>query len=333
MTSVGTPWQNLALSGTPMRREFRVLNATVTVAAGIVLYALDSEGYYHLLLPVTTDTLVPPDRRSAGVHILPLVLEEEHTKAYFIDVACRKLTLNEVFTHLADDILSVLGSDASDPVATCRRVLARWRELIEREAASRLSREALAGLFAELYQLRRLMERNPESLSRWAGPLGGRHDFEAGQTALEVKASLRRDGRFFEVHGVEQLAPPYLGALFVAAMKLEIGDAGGESVPKVIQDIMDRGADSRDFLAKLGAAGYDPADVRYEELRFRIKEERVYRVHEDFPRITVESFANGRIPSGVIRMQYTIDLSAEPPFPVDPAEVAQVYERLTSLPT
>ncbi len=238
MTSVGTPWQNLALSGTPMRREFRVLNATVTVAAGIVLYALDSEGYYHLLLPVTTDTLVPPDRRSAGVHILPLVLEEEHTKAYFIDVACRKLTLNEVFTHLADDILSVLGSDASDPVATCRRVLARWRELIEREAASRLSREALAGLFAELYQLRRLMERNPESLSRWAGPLGGRHDFEAGQTALEVKASLRRDGRFFEVHGVEQLAPPYLGALFVAAMKLEIGDAGGESVPKVIQDIM-----------------------------------------------------------------------------------------------
>ncbi len=330
-TSIATPWQKLGMSGTPLRGEFRVLNTAVRVATGIVLYALDSEGYYHLLLPVREETLVPPDRRSAGVHILPRLLEEEGSKAHFIDVACRKADLNEVFTHLADDMLSVLGVDATDPFGTCRRVLIKWRELIERESVSILSREALAGLFAELVELRRVIGRNPECLVRWVGPVGGRHDFVAGQTALEVKASLRRDGRFFEVHGVEQLTPPEMGALFVAAVKLEAGEAGGESVPEVIKQLINHGVDSRDLLSRLAAAGYDARDARhYEEIRYRVVEERIYPVVEHFPRITAASFASGSTPSGVTRIQYTIDLSMEPPFPLDESDVSELYRRLSS---
>ncbi len=324
-------WSRLAMGGTPMRSEFRVLDTGVAVAGGPVLYALDSQGFYHLLLPLAAEAHVPMDRRSAGVHILPRVLEERGSSAQFVDVACLRLALNEVFTHLADDMLSELLADATDPVGTCRRVLARWRELIERESITVLSREGLAGLFAELRHLRELVRLNPECLGRWVGPLGGRHDFVAGLTALEVKASLRRDGRFFEVHGVEQLEPPELGKLFLAAAKLEAAEAGGESVPNVIERVMNQGVDSRDLLSRLAAAGYDARDARhYEEIRFRVLEERIYPVEVGFPRITATSFTKGRLPSGVIRIQYTIDLSMEPPFPLDQAAATDLYRRLSS---
>jgi hypothetical protein len=329
---IRSPWGRLAMSGVPLRNEFRVLETGLVIPEGKVLYAVDSDDLYHLLLPYSVDTDIPQDKRSAGVHIVGRRLEEGGNSLQFLDVACRKRPLNEVFTHLADDMLAALSDDASQPLETCRRVLSHWRDLIERESLALLSREVLTGLYAELHHLRELLPRNVEYLDKWVGPLGARHDFANAEAALEIKSSTRRNGRFIEVHGIEQLEPPQGGSLFVAVARVDITDAGGESISTILEDIVQRGADPRDLHRKLFAVGYDPRDARqYDETKFLLRENRIYEVDESFPKIVSTSFIQDRMPPGVVGLVYTVDLSNEPPRPLGAEEVEQLYQRLAKV--
>ena len=69
---------------------------------------------------------------------------------------------------------------------------------------------------------------------------------------------------------------------------------------------------STDSSRGLVQAGYSPLEAdRYAEIRFRVINERLYEVGEDFPRLSEGSFIHG-LPAGIERVEYEVDLDACP---------------------
>ena len=65
-------------------------------------------------------------------------------------------------------------------------------------------------------------------------------------------------------------------------------------------------------------------------MRFVIKESHIFRVDDSFPRIVSSSFVEGKLPNGILKLDYTIDLTSEPPYPLTNTEVENLYIELAS---
>src|SRR5581483_11809171 len=135
-----------------------------------VLYALDGHGRRHIFIPMTDDVAVVADRRSSGVHLAHRVLEEDDGRNGFIDISCEKAHLHSVFEYFAADVLNEIRQQPGNALLGCRRVLARWRELLSRGVTRLLSEAELAGLYGELWHLRELVGRDAAALAVWRGP-------------------------------------------------------------------------------------------------------------------------------------------------------------------
>lgn len=325
-------WRGLDIVSPPKPLELRVAPADAVVGEFPVLYAIDSEGLYHLLVPLAPEVDVASDRRSAGVHISARELNEEGRTGRFLDVACQKHHLREVFIHLADEMVQELRTHPSQPVSTCLRILSRWRELLGRETLPLLSEEALAGLFGELWHLREIVSISAAALDAWVGPTGARHDFLRRSTALEVKTTMKIDEQRFEIHGIDQLSPPADGWLYFAATATESCEQSGESVPQLVADLRQQGVDPLTLMSKLAAIGYRTADEHYYSTRqFKVVSARLYQVDESFPRIIRTSFAGDRLPARIARISYTIDIAGMEERALSGESVSEVYASLAGV--
>lgn len=331
MSTVGSIREAWGLLEQAEARDLRVQDLDVEInGAGSLAVGLDALGRRHLLIPVPFDRPVVEDRRSSGVQITRHVLVDGEATQAFVDVACTKAHLNELFDVVLDEMIRSIPAEPGAPDLACRRVLERWRELIEQEIGAGAGPERLAGLFAELWHLRELARIAPAAaLDVWVGPHGARHDFMGRGASLEVKASLSRQGRFPEIHSAEQLERPVGADLYLAIMKLERVAASGETVGQVADQIGDMGVDRVDLLSLMKEAGFQPADLDPEHpTRFSVVEHRAYLVDDTFPSITPERFLGGRIPDGVLSVRYVIDLSTDVPPPLENDSVSAVYRLL-----
>src|SRR5207302_1095016 len=229
-------WDLIGVAQPARAGEFRVAESTVKCGAAAILFALDDEGNRHLLVPLSEAATVTPDRRSGGVHLRTFVLEEGGATRAFLDVACRKRHLNEVFTLLAGEMLDELARDCQDPARVCRAVLLRWRELLEREHGAQLSFEGLVGLYCELLVLRDLTRRDARAVIAWTGPLGTPFDFTSGSFAIEAKGVMGA-GWDVVIHGLNQLDVAAGTDLWLCVYQLQQVESDGASVPDLIDDL------------------------------------------------------------------------------------------------
>jgi hypothetical protein len=308
---------------------FRVRESDVTVPAGRVLHALDTEGRRHLLVPLEGDAEGVEDHASAGVQIVIRELVDAGQRRRFADAVCQFGHLRELFSVIADEMLQAVTAHPGEPALGCRLVLERWRELLERPRSRLLGPDQLAGLYAELRFLRRLVAVAPaRALSLWTGPWRSRFDFLAGEAAVEVKASTGTEGRRVEIHGDRQLEEPTGGTLHLLVVWLERVTDGGENVPDLVDALLDR-VDRFELLSALQEAGYDHADAEtYRQIQFSLREEVLYQVDEAFPRIVPSSFATGVTPHRVTHLRYRIDLDGEPPSPLPAGRIGELAAAL-----
>jgi hypothetical protein len=330
---IAETWEVLAGLQAPTD-EMRVREVdAITTPDGHPLLALDRQQRRHLLIPAGAGYTVAEDRRSSGVQVLGHELLDGVRLRQFVDLVCLKPHLDELFSVVVGEVLINLAADMSDPSRTCRQVLDRWRELMDRERTDQPGLETLTGLFGELRHLRRVIEINPDAVDRWVGPTGARHDLLGAGTAIEVKSSRIRRGRFVQIHGHEQLEPPVGGELFLASMKLEPVPAGGESVAELIDSLCGLGADRHQLFSRLHLLGIGQPEIEFcRTVRFEVREDRVYRVDESIPKIVASSFAGGGLPAGILSLTYEIDLSLEPPYPLEQADISEVYRKVATHP-
>ncbi len=312
-----------ALSKSQEASEVLLVSLPVATPAGDVMAAVDHDGTQHVLVPVPPGTPVAPDRRSKSVTLTRRELIVQGSRRLFVDVACHRVELRDVFERLAGEICERVLARPDEYRTIPQLTLSRWRQLLE-AGKEPLGESGLMGIYGELWVLRQMVAEDPlRRIEHWIGPDRGVHDFRRGAVAVEVKASSARNGRTVEIHGSEQLAAPTAGRLYLVYLRLGEASAG-MTLRQLIDEIRGLRVDAAEFEQMLARTGMsESSDTR----PFEVREELWYHIDEKFPCVVPASFTGGRVPDGVQNLNYQLDLAGPHPaaLPAD-ARIAVLRE-------
>ncbi len=286
----------------------------------LLLAGIDSTGRHHFLIPLLQDEETIADGQSRGVLVKceDLQIKEEVHKqktANYINVICQEPVGADAFDMIGHEIATALVSGSASKAETVRNILAKWRHFWGHPPSNALSREEIIGLFAEIWYLNRWLipHMTPTAaVTGWRGPHGSRHDFEWSGKSVEVKGTTSGRGRIHWIHGLEQLSPPESGDLFLFSLVLREEGGAADTLPGIIAECRILLASIPDALEyfenSLALVGYSPIhDEEYSKIHFRVADEALYAVRDNFPRIVISSFHEG-VPSGVNVVNYEINL-------------------------
>ncbi|WP_156296457.1 PD-(D/E)XK motif protein [Mycobacterium paragordonae] len=304
----------------------------VSVDAGTVVHALDAQRHRHLLLPVLETDSEVEDTKSRGVSVQTRLLigAPDSVERRFIDVRCEEMALNDLFSTVCDEMLEQCERIPENPGLAVTTVLERWRDLLGPASRRLLGEQELKGLLAELHVLEDLAAVAPDrALLLWTGPNRARHDFTGLLAACEVKASSLADEVKIHVNGLNQLAAPPSSRLYLSVERFERVPMGGDSVPDVIDRLVENGIARHSILQGISKIGVQPADLSaYAQVRFKSQERRIYLVNQHFPRLTPDLLVGTTAADRVSNVEYVLNLSAQPPVPLGPTAVDNLADWL-----
>lgn len=317
-------WWELESAAVSAERRLRVSELPVETSKGKLAAAVDHDGHRHLLVPIASNQAVRRGLEGPALVLRRRPLEDENTYQVYADLGCLRSDLNDLFTMVCADVAKATEKLPENPLKVLHRVLDRWKTLFQ-TAGAPLGPEQIAGLFGELLVLLELLQRDSSAHRLWSGPTGHHHDFSDGHYALEVKATTSMIGRQARIHGLEQLQEPRSGSLYLVWLRLLRNPEGeGENVVTLVERSLELCDDESALMSLLSEVGYRQADADfYRDFRFTVDEQRWYVVDTDFPKLTPAGLTNSS-PTGVSDVSYTIDLSTEPPVPLD-ADVVETH--------
>lgn len=297
----------LAAQRSPLGDSMRV---SLVVERGLkALATLTRDGHRGLLLiPERSETLTIEAglREQEGAALVAEIAHfsgSEVAAGRGIHVCCQDHALDEAFTMFC---ALVCIRAISGPVA--QALSASFEEFRALFGASQIRLTPdVVGLVGELLWLDRLSKLAPTAACSWVGPSGSRHDFRSGQTAVEVKTSLRSASQATRVRitSLDQLVPPDGGRLFLHAVRLERAAKGEVSLRVLIDGI--RRQLSHDLLeyfdnqlAEIGDLGKALDDA------FSVLSQETFEVRDGFPRLVPESLAGGSLAAGVASVSYEL---------------------------
>jgi hypothetical protein len=295
----------------------------------------DSNKLRHLLVSLEENDEEYHDLQSRGFSIITrdLVVKGSAAKRY-IDITCHDNSGHIIFDVIGGEIAEKLdkSKNAKEMIGN---VINKWRNFWGKSLRELLSSNEIIGLFAELwflgYWLLPKVDKL-EAIKRWRGPFASRHDFEWTGKSIEVKATINVHGRTHKINGIDQLSPPENGELFLFSLRLREEQGAENTLPGIIAFCREKLKEDIDALSKfeniLVVAGYSPLfDEEYSKLKFRIVDEKLYKVTDEFPKIVSDSFTNG-LPSGVSMIEYVINLDGYNNLCIasSPSEIANVLD-------
>lgn len=311
----------------------KLLSTGAATTEGDILIGVDSRGLRHLVVPAPKEASEQRDDSSRGILVEVRPYIYNNRERLYCDISCRLTDLNDIFSEVADDMISELlrESDVS-PYTVCIRVLERWRQLIERVPSETLSLQKQAGLLSELLILRDLAEFSPGALGSWAGPEGGRHDFISSEADIEVKSSTHPNSLRAHVQSLDQLDQAEPAALYLHFVSFRAPTGQGLTIPDLIAELKDLGINSADLYQKLSSVGYSAADQKvYSRSRFEIIQRVSFRVDQPgFPRLIPDSIS-GDLPVGVEKVSYDVDLATADSFQRLQSEFDEILKVIASL--
>jgi hypothetical protein len=295
------------------------------VAAGELLAGVDSGGSRFLLIPLLPGEAARTDMKGRALRLMRL----KHADRNYLAVACFAPDLFPVFTQFSRELVSSI-KEAESPAKASTQAFERWKALFS-DAAQRglISEQKLVGLIGELLMLEELLgNQAPSNLNYWLGPFGGVQDFVTQGVAIEVKSTLVREGTIVGISSVDQLEPPPGRDIYLAYYRLD-NDPSGFSLDDVVKRLLELGASRETLTVGLDRNGIDLQQLSvYSGRRYRLTETRLYDAAGTcFPRITRGSFVDGDTPAGTLRLSYSIDLTNDPPSPLNDGDRRSLIER------
>lgn len=281
-----------------------------------LLSAVDPDGQRHLMIRLDVGDSDLTDSQSRGLEVTTreLTIRGQESGRY-LDIVCRDKAGHETFDLIGGELAERLAACREQPHESVLGVLAKWRRFWGKVPQDMLSREQQLGLFAELWFLSVWLVqrvRAAEAVERWRGPFGARHDFEWLKHSVEVKGTASTRGPVHRIHGIDQLALPEHGNLLLFSLRVREEAGATNSLPAVITMCRHQISHEEEVLSKfesaLMRAGYSVAhEEAYRNIRFRIVEEGLYAVRDDFPRLTPSQIFTG-VPAGIEHVDYDINL-------------------------
>lgn len=175
----------------------------------------------------------------------------------------------------------------------------KWKSILGNSIHEKSPSQVMAELLTlKFYYLK---GENP----RWTGYKGRSHDIEFNNGICEVKSTHQRYKSFIEINSQFQLKAE-MTPLFLSLFKFE-SSIHGFSINSIIKDLADLGYPITEIQIGLDNLGYEEGMSSLDE-SYELLDARLYEVNDSFPKITNDSFVQGVIPPGVVKLSYTIDL-------------------------
>jgi hypothetical protein len=238
---------------------------------------------------------------------------------------------DSVLAHIGYELVRALGADPSQNNRTLLKQV-RWILPLLGTGVEILTPERQRGLIGECILLRELLLRaralgkNPSDvLLRWWGHLPAQRDFAGTQIAIEVKTTTML-ARQHQIGSLAQLQPQAPGEeIYVYSVGLKSDASSSRKLPVYVEEVeqllvSEDGIPSESsielFDKQLRAYGYDVRrrslyDTELGYLRAIELPARLYR-EADLDRLRPESFVDGRPPSMVTSVSYTLNITCEP---------------------
>lgn len=256
------------------------------------------ENQWNKLKDIKIETL-PDERDKSKKFLLILLLNKQH---------------KDIFSTLCEDLIFGV-SDVSTEQTLVEKLLerfAKWQSLFEKVGKQGLSDEAQRGLYGEIYFLRFFLTNNSDKnycIKSWLGPEKSIQDFQYSNWAVEVKTTHGNNHQKIHITSERQLDDSIIEKIFLFHLSLDVRVGNGESLNILIDEVSellnDNTMASNLFKLKLLESGYyDIHKPLYDERGYTIRQENIYRVTGNFPRIT-----ENQIPIGVGDVRYSIVLS------------------------
>lgn len=256
------------------------------------------ENQWNKLKDIKIETL-PDERDKSKKFLLILLLNKQH---------------KDIFSTLCEDLIFGV-SDVSTEQTLVEKLLerlAKWQSLFEKVGKQGLSDEAQRGLYGEIYFLRFFLTNNSDKnycIKSWLGPEKSIQDFQYSNWAVEVKTTHSNNHQKIHITSERQLDDSIIEKIFLFHLSLDVRVGNGEPLNILIDEVSellnDNTMASNLFKLKLLESGYyDIHKPLYDERGYTIRQENIYRVTGNFPRIT-----ENQIPIGVGDVRYSIVLS------------------------
>ena len=264
------------------------------------------ENQWNKLKDIKIET-IPDERHKTKKFLLILLLNKQH---------------KDIFSTLCEDLIFGVSEVITEETLVEKLLerLAKWQSLFEKVGKQGLSDEAQRGLFGEIYFLRFFLNNISDKnycLKSWLGPEKSIQDFQYSNWAVEVKTTHGNNHQKIHISSERQLDDSIIEKIFLFHLSLEIRLGNGESLNFLVDEVSEllngNTLALNLFKLKLLESGhYDIHRPLYEESGYTIRQENLYRVSGNFPRIT-----ENQIPIGVGDLKYSIVLSESEEWRID----------------
>lgn len=247
------------------------------------------------------------------IKIESLTDERDETKKFLLILLLNKQH-KDIFSTLCEDLIFGVSEVTTEQTLVEKLLerLAKWQSLFEKVGKQGLSDEAQRGLYGEIYFLRVFLNNSSDKnycLKSWLGPEKSIQDFQYSNWAVEVKTTHGNNHQKIHITSERQLDDSIIEKIFLYHLSLDVRVGNGESLNIIIEEVFEllheNTMASNLFKLKLLESGYfDINKPLYEERGYTIRQENLYQVSGNFPRIT-----ESQIPIGVGDVRYSIVLS------------------------
>lgn len=232
--------------------------------------------------------VLPDDRNPAKYYLLILLLSQQH---------------KDIFSVLCEDLISQVTAILDEKVLIKELLnrLAKWQTMFERLGQQGLTAEAQRGLYGELYFLRKFLSSSTEKsycITSWQVPSNTVQDFHHGNWAVEVKTTHGNNHQKIPISSERQLDNSVVPNIFLFHISLDVRNNYGESLNDIVEWIENYLVNDfpklNSFRLKLFEVGYfDIHKPIYQNTGYNIRQETIYRVEGEFPRIMENEIRNG----------------------------------------
>ncbi|SEH04940.1 PD-(D/E)XK motif protein [Candidatus Venteria ishoeyi] len=241
-----------------------------------------------------------PEETASGNCMLLLILRE---KANW-----------QIFLSLCNDIVASTKELNQSVQATqvILRRLKRWQEFLRKRHSELLSEKEIKGLIGELLFIKRHIAPAfgmGAAIRFWQGPENSPQDFNINSSAVEVKCQLGTTEPRVHISSAEQLCSqlPELLLYVITLGKSQKEAEGAINLLWLAAEIraaleIESPSEFERFNNLLYQTGYIDLE-EYEEFSYLFVSEKMFLVHDDFPRICPET-----LPHGIERLNYDITL-------------------------
>ena len=228
----------------------------------------------------------------------------------YLSISPPTLELSEVFLSFIRFTLDDIASQKSIDTAIAKIIekYEEWSEFFASGALGKDSTSKIIGLIGELLILEIVTKQfGAGAISSWWGPVRHRHDFEFGNSGIEVKSTINPHSNEVEIHGLKQLTPDPERSLYLAHLKINL-DPNGLNLSELIKRILKMEVSKFELDEKIGKSGVTNELIQsFSDFKFNGFITRYFLVDSAFPSITQENLSIGDV-SRISRVSYKIDL-------------------------